>query len=185
MDEREFNTLADAALARPDVLRPALHGVVAVLRGRLAGDLGAVQAGVELVRSSGGMVELVDVLVVQGDELLRLGRRSDARAAFREALALADDLGLKGLASSALDGLRLAGGRPRRRALTGRSSLTPGEERICELVASGRSNREVADLLYVSRKTVEYHLRNVFAKLGVTSRRQLADRLGPGYGSPS
>jgi DNA-binding CsgD family transcriptional regulator len=174
---------ADAALARPDVLRPALHGVVAVLRGRLAGDLGAVQAGVELVRSSGGVVELVDVLVVQGDELLRLGRRSDARAAFREALALADDLGLKGLASSALDGLRLAGGRPRRRALTGRSSLTPGEERICELVASGRSNREVADLLYVSRKTVEYHLGNAYGKLGISRREELAAALAPPDGS--
>ena len=174
---------ADAVLAQTDALRDSQRGVIEVLRGRLAGDLDAIEAGVDAVGASGAALDQVEVLTVLGDELLRLGRRSEARDAFRGALALADDLGAKGLASSALDGLRLAGGRPRRRALTGRTALTPAEERICELVASGRSNPEVADLLYLSRKTVEYHLGNAYGKLGITRREELAAVLAPPDGS--
>lgn len=66
-----------------------------------------------------------------------------------------------------------------------RFDLTSQEQVVARLAADGLSNRQIAADLVVSIKTVEYHLRNVFAKLGVTSRRQLADRLGPGYGSPS
>jgi len=56
---------------------------------------------------------------------------------------------------------------------------------VARLAADGLSNRQIAADLVVSIKTVEYHLRNVFAKLGVTSRRQLTDRLGPGLVAPS
>ena len=58
-----------------------------------------------------------------------------------------------------------------------RAGLTAQELVVARLAALGRSNREIADELVVSIKTIEYHLRNAFAKLGVTSRRQLPDRL--------
>jgi DNA-binding CsgD family transcriptional regulator len=57
------------------------------------------------------------------------------------------------------------------------TDLTPREAQISQLVAQGATNREVAEQLFVSRATVEYHLRKVFAKLGVKSRTQLADRI--------
>lgn len=65
-----------------------------------------------------------------------------------------------------------------------RFDLTSQEHVVGRLAADGLSNREIAAELVVSVKTIEYHLRNVFAKLGVTSRRQLGDRLGPGVGAP-
>ncbi|WP_420123263.1 AAA family ATPase [Nakamurella sp.] len=71
------------------------------------------------------------------------------------------------------------------RAGAPRFDLTSQEQVVARLAAAGLSNRQIAAELVVSIKTVEYHLRNVFAKLGVTSRRQLADRLGPAHTEPS
>jgi DNA-binding CsgD family transcriptional regulator len=171
--------LGRSVLARAGHLRPAAQGLLAARCGRLAADLDEVVAAIEAVRAGGTGVELVEVLVLAGDELLRHGKRVRARDAFREALALADAMGTKGQAAAALDGLRLAGGRPRRRALTGRAALTPAEERICRLVAAGGSNREVADALFLSRKTVEYHLGNAYSKLAITRREELAAAIAP------
>jgi DNA-binding CsgD family transcriptional regulator len=64
-----------------------------------------------------------------------------------------------------------------RTALDGPASLTPSERRVAELAASGLSNREIAESLWVTRKTVEVHLGHTFGKLGISSRRQLADAL--------
>lgn len=163
----------------------AAQGSHAVLAGRLAGDLDQVRGGIDLLRSGTSPIGLVDGLTALGHELLRVGSRAPAREAFREALGLADAMGTKGQASVAIDGLRLAGGRPRRQALVGAGSLTPGEERICRLVAAGRSNREVAEALFVSRKTVEYHLGNAYGKLGITRREQLAAALDGDQPAPT
>ncbi|MGH7883548.1 MAG: helix-turn-helix domain-containing protein, partial [Candidatus Dormibacteraceae bacterium] len=70
--------------------------------------------------------------------------------------------------------LRAAGSRPRRTALSGISSLTPGERRIIELAARGNSNPEIAQALFVTLKTVKWHLGNAFQKLQITSRQQLS-----------
>ena len=81
----------------------------------------------------------------------------------------------------AAQGLRLisdAGGRPRRLALTGVEALTPSERRVAQMVASGLSNREVADALFVTVKAVEAHLGKVYRKLGISSRLKLTDALG-------
>ena len=72
-----------------------------------------------------------------------------------------------------------AGARPQRAALSGPEALTPSERRVAELAAEGLSNREIAETLWVTRKTVEVHLGSAYAKLGIRSRAQLADVLVP------
>jgi DNA-binding CsgD family transcriptional regulator len=74
--------------------------------------------------------------------------------------------------------LSASGARPRREALrSGPESLTPSERRIAELAAAGHSNREIAGALFITPKTVEYHLRNAYRKLGIQTRRELARAL--------
>jgi DNA-binding CsgD family transcriptional regulator len=67
--------------------------------------------------------------------------------------------------------------RPRREALSGVDSLTPSERRVADLAAAGRTNRDVAQALFVTPKTVEVHLSNAYRKLGIRSRRELAGAL--------
>jgi DNA-binding CsgD family transcriptional regulator len=67
--------------------------------------------------------------------------------------------------------------RPRREALSGVESLTPSERRVADLAAAGRTNRDVAQELFVTPKTVEVHLSNAYRKLGIRSRRELAGAL--------
>ena len=75
--------------------------------------------------------------------------------------------------------LAATGARPRREVLlSGPASLTPSEWRIAELAAGGHSNREIAQALFVTPKTVEYHLRNSYRKLNIAGRRELAEALG-------
>jgi DNA-binding CsgD family transcriptional regulator len=78
------------------------------------------------------------------------------------------------LARRARAELQAAGARPRRPALTGLDALTPTEHRVATLAAAGHGNREIAQQLYVTRRTVETHLTHAFQKLDITSRDQLA-----------
>ena len=80
--------------------------------------------------------------------------------------------------TQALGELRATGARPRRAPATGAGSLTPSERRIAELAAGGQQNREIAETLFVTTPTVEFHLRNAYRKLEITSRTQLAEALG-------
>jgi DNA-binding CsgD family transcriptional regulator len=109
-------------------------------------------------------------------------RRTNQRAAAREPLQRADDLAREGgaqtLRERARTELQATGARPRREALlSGPASLTPSERRIAELAATGQSNREIALALFVTPKTVEYHLRNVYRKLDIATRRELTTAL--------
>jgi DNA-binding NarL/FixJ family response regulator len=81
------------------------------------------------------------------------------------------------LAARAETELRATGARPRRIALRGLESLTPSERRIAELAAHGPTNREIAQALFVTPRTVEVHLTNAYRKLGISSRSQLATAL--------
>jgi DNA-binding CsgD family transcriptional regulator len=78
------------------------------------------------------------------------------------------------LEDQALDELRATGARPRRRVTTGVDALTPSERRIAQLAADGQQNREIAQTLFVTTHTVEFHLRNAYRKLGITGRTELA-----------
>jgi DNA-binding CsgD family transcriptional regulator len=108
-----------------------------------------------------------------GEHLRRAGRRVDARPVLRACLEVFDDLGAAGWAQRAREALRASGETSRRREPSAALQLTPQEQQIVELVSGGLSNRDVAGRLFVSPRTVEYHLSHAYQKLGVRSRSQL------------
>jgi DNA-binding CsgD family transcriptional regulator len=110
---------------------------------------------------------------------LRLGRRpADSRALLRSALATFDLIGAKGWARQARAALRAAGEQiPVDAAETEASTMTPQEMQIARLAASGLSNREIGQQLYLSPRTIGSHLYRIFPKLGISSRAQLASRM--------
>jgi DNA-binding CsgD family transcriptional regulator len=136
-----------------------------------------LRAAVALSHKGPFRPETARCLLALGAHLRRSGRRTEAREPLRRALDLAGQIGARPLQDQAETELRACGARPRSLSFTGVESLTPSERRVAELVAAGRSNREVALTLFVSRATVETHLRSVFRKLGVTSRGQLGPLL--------
>jgi ATP/maltotriose-dependent transcriptional regulator MalT len=101
------------------------------------------------------------------------GRPDIARDQLRHALDEADRAGASALAREARDELVAAGARPRRARLSGRDALTASELRVASRAAEGRTNREIAQALFVTVKTVETHLGNAYRKLGIASRAEL------------
>jgi DNA-binding NarL/FixJ family response regulator len=126
-----------------------------------------------LLETSPNRLEYTRALVDLGAALRRANRRSDAREPLRRALEIADRGGMRLLARRARHELQSAGARPRRTALSGVESLTPAEHRVALLAADGLTNREIAEQLYVTQRTVETHLTHVFQKLDITSRSEL------------
>jgi DNA-binding CsgD family transcriptional regulator/tetratricopeptide (TPR) repeat protein len=108
-----------------------------------------------------------------GELLRRSQRRAEARPHLRAALATFDDLGAEPLATRARDELRASGETARKRDPSTLVALTPMEGQVARLVAQGLSNKDVAAQLWISPRTVAFHLRGVFAKLGVSSRGSL------------
>ena len=98
------------------------------------------------------------------------GQRTVARETLRTGLDIAHHAGADGLAGAARAALVAAGARPRRPAVRGADALTPSERRVAELAERGLTNREIAQALFVSTKTVEFHLRNAYFKLRISSR---------------
>ncbi|GAA4609155.1 LuxR family transcriptional regulator [Actinoplanes octamycinicus] len=130
-----------------------------------------------LLAGSPARLEHARVLVELGAALRRANQRAAARDPLVRALDLADRGGMRLIASRARQELLAAGGRPRRSVSTGPGALTPAEHRVAVLAALGHSNREIADQLYVTRRTVETHLTHIFQKLSVSNRAQLATSL--------
>lgn len=120
-------------------------------------------------------LQRVEGLLAHGSFLRRHGRAVDSRAPLREAVRLAEECGARPLAEAAAGELRLAGGR-RRRSSADRDQLTAAELRVAREAAAGHTNAEIARRLHLSENTVETHLKRVFAKLEIRSRRQLAGR---------
>ncbi|WP_456823668.1 helix-turn-helix transcriptional regulator, partial [Cellulomonas sp. P5_E12] len=112
-----------------------------------------------------------------GSRLRRLKRRVDARPHLRVALATFERLGSVPWADQAAAELRATGETAQRRSSTGLDHLTPQELQVARMLAGGRTTREAAAALFLSPKTIEYHLRNVYLKLGVRSRAELADAI--------
>ena len=115
--------------------------------------------------------------LVLGERLRRAGRRVEARAELREALAAFERLGAQPWAERARSELRASGERVRRGSPTAAEQLTPQELQVALEVARGSTNREAAAALFLSPKTIEFHLRNIYRKLGIRSRTELVRRV--------
>jgi ATP/maltotriose-dependent transcriptional regulator MalT len=122
-------------------------------------------------------VTLARAHLVYGEWLRREQRRVDAREQLRIAHTMLAEMGNKGFAERARRELLATGETVRTRTAETRDDLTPQERQIAELAIEGLSNPEIGARLFLSRRTVEWHLRKVFSKLGISSRRALPSAL--------
>jgi class 3 adenylate cyclase/DNA-binding CsgD family transcriptional regulator len=163
------------AWAVPSTLGRALR-ILGLIEGGDAG-IALIREAVTLLEPSPAQVEHAYALADLGAALRRANHRAEAREHLRRALDLAQRSGATLLAERAHEELIATGARPRRIVQSGAASLTPSERRTAAMAAEGLSNREIAQALFVTLRTVEMHLSNAFRKLGVSSRTQLAAAL--------
>jgi DNA-binding CsgD family transcriptional regulator len=147
---------------------------------RAAGLSEGGKRGIELLRQavgllerSGARLEHARAMADLGAALRRAGQRAESRDILRLALDLAHRCGARALTERTHGELIAAGGRPRRLVLSGLESLTPSERRVSQLAANGFSNREIAQHLFITIRSVEGHLTHAYEKLAITSREQL------------
>jgi DNA-binding CsgD family transcriptional regulator len=162
-----------------DVLHARIRArrVLGLCEGGAAG-LRALEQAAALGAQGPPRLETIRALVDLGAALRRANQRAAARVPLQQAADLARGGGATALEQRARTELAAAGARPRREwLLSGPAALTPSERRIAELAAAGQSNREIAQMLFVTPKTVEYHLRNTYRKLNIGGRGELADAL--------
>jgi DNA-binding CsgD family transcriptional regulator len=127
--------------------------------------------------------ELARAYLVYGEWLRRGGRRVDARAQLRTAHGMLTSIGMEAFAERARRELIATGEKVRKRGPEMRDELTPQEEQIARLARDGLSNPKIGAQLFLSPRTVEWHMRHVFTKLGVRSRREIQAAL-PRFQSP-
>jgi DNA-binding NarL/FixJ family response regulator len=142
-----------------------------------ADGLALMQESVSTLAGSAATLERARALTDLGAALRRLGRRVDARDPLRTAVELAVRCGAEMLAQRARNELLQTGAHPQRDRLTGPGSLTPSEDRVARMAAAGRSNPEIAQALFLTRRTVETHLTHAYQKLGIRSREELGAAL--------
>ena len=140
--------------------------------------LRGLEEAVAVLEPSAGRLELAHALADLGVELARSRRVREGREASRRAMQLAGECGATALAERARTELQSGPGRPARVELTGPGALTAAEWRVCRQVAEGHTNREVAQAVFITEKTVERHLSSVYQKLGIRSRHQLREAIG-------
>jgi class 3 adenylate cyclase/DNA-binding CsgD family transcriptional regulator len=174
----EARTLAqkEVELARswgaPRTLGRSLR-ILGLIEGGDAG-IARIREAVTVLEPSPARLEHAYALANLGAALRRANHRAEAREHLRQALELAQRSGAILLAEQAQEELIASGARPRRVELTGAAALTPSERRTAAMAAEGMSNREIAQALFVTLRTVEMHLSNAFRKLDVSSRTQIA-----------
>ncbi|NEM06182.1 helix-turn-helix transcriptional regulator [Geodermatophilus normandii] len=164
-----------SAVARASGAEWAL-GVAASRRALLCGSRAAEELHREAVDRLAGtrvQVELARARLLYGEWLRREGRRVDARAQLRTAHEAFAAMGAEAFAERARRELQATGETVRRRAVETAAELTAQEAQVARLAARGHTNSEIAAALYISPRTVEWHLRKVFGKLGITTRRDL------------
>jgi DNA-binding CsgD family transcriptional regulator len=149
------------------------------IRGQLRGKdgLGDLEQAAEVLSDSRMRLEHARALAALGGALRRERRPSESREPLMRALEIAESCGARSLVADVRTELRASGVRARSTALQGVESLTASERRVAELAAEGMTNKEIAQALFVTPKTVEVHLSNSYRKLDISGRRQLPGAL--------
>jgi ATP/maltotriose-dependent transcriptional regulator MalT len=173
MIEKEVSLATD--FGEPSAIGRALCALGSIRAPATA--LEAFEEAVKTLEDSHAALDRAIALVEYGAALRRSGHRKDARLPLRAGLELAQRCGAEALATRARREAKVAGAKPRRTALHGAEALTTRELQVASLAATGLSNREIAEKLVVTVKTVEWHLKNSFVKLDVTSRTALRGKL--------
>ncbi|MFJ8210224.1 LuxR C-terminal-related transcriptional regulator [Streptomyces sp. NPDC096033] len=175
--------IVDAALERtrnwgtPRALGLGLVAAASVVGGRARTRL--LAEAVETLAGSPARLELARAEYQLGRELLALGDARAARGHLRQTIELATRCGAHALTALARDTLVTAGGRMPQLAVAPVDSLTPSERRIATLARRGHSNKKIAEALFITPRTVEMHLTNVYRKLDVRGRGDLPRGLAP------
>jgi DNA-binding CsgD family transcriptional regulator len=154
----------------------ALHGQAKLESG--PSRIEALERAVTELAASPARLVHANALFDLGVSLRAAGRRNEATARLRAALQLAHTCGATMLQRSAHEELLVLGARPRRLMFSGIESLTASERRVAKMAANGLTNRQIAQALFVTLKTVEHHLSNTYRKLDITSRDELPEALG-------
>ncbi|MFJ9948573.1 ATP-binding protein [Kitasatospora sp. NPDC091207] len=172
-------------LAFEEVVRASSFGagrpLAVALRtyGELVGGrkgLSRIESAEELLCGLPNTLEWARTLVALGSALRRMGSRTEARQRLTAGMELGGRFGATGIVESARAELRLAGARLTQTA-EGTAPLTPAEQRVAAKAAEGLSNREIAQRLFITVKTVEWHLRQTYTKLGISKRSELVRAL--------
>lgn len=151
-----------------------------VARARTVGaaeEVDLLRSALEALDSSEAALERLRCRAALGSALRRSGLRAEARATLEEALETAHRFGARRIERIVHGELKVAGARPRRLRFSGPDSLTASERRVADMATRGMGNREIAQALFVTTRTVEQHLYNSYKKLGISSRAQLAGSL--------
>jgi DNA-binding CsgD family transcriptional regulator len=174
-DEARALTADELMLARrwgdPGAIGGALRVLGLVEGGNEGMDL--LREAIEVLAGSDARLEYAHAIVDLGAALRRANERTEARELLREGVDLARTIGAFRLAERANDEIAATGARPRKVLQTGLDALTASERRVAQLAADGMSNKEIAQALFVTIKTVEVHLSHAYRKLEISSRGEL------------
>jgi ATP/maltotriose-dependent transcriptional regulator MalT len=136
-----------------------------------------LRQAVVVLEPSAARLECAKALIDLGVAIRHAGQRREAQDLLRSGAELAELCGAEQVVRQGLDELIVAGARPRKTVFTGPGALTPSERRVAELAVAGSSNRDIAQTLFVTTKTVELHLSNVYRKLAISGRQQIGAAL--------
>jgi DNA-binding CsgD family transcriptional regulator len=175
--EEDARQIADDALAltrafgQPRYIADALRASALAQAG--GPDLDQLREAASLYDQIDARIELARTLLDVGSALRRQRQPAAAREPLRRSLDLARSCGAQPLAQRSEHELRASGARPRRDRITGRDALTATEQRVAQLAIEGLTNRQIAEALFVTRKTVKSHLEHIYAKLDIHARGEL------------
>jgi DNA-binding CsgD family transcriptional regulator len=170
---RQLTTMAQASPT------PALRGLDHQCRALLASDADAeahYMQAIDQLAAADRPADLGRAHLLYGEWLRRQKRRRDARSQLHTAIGLFDRIEAPSFAKRARNELAATGEKVRERHVVAGVEMSPREAAVAQLAAAGHTNAEIGATLFISANTVDYHLRKVFGKLGVSSRRQLAER---------
>jgi DNA-binding CsgD family transcriptional regulator len=168
----------------PRAIGIALRAAGVVTEGKPGLEL--IAQAVAVLQDSPARLEHARALADLGEKMRAAASLGECRAVLREALDLAHACGAARLERRILVALRRAGARPRQSRLTGPDALTPSEQRVAQMAAGGMTNREIAESLFLTVRTIEFHLLNSYRKLRISGRGELRAALtenGPARGT--